>query len=150
QGIDDAVGGRPVELELRYARETDGTCAGLDIALAEGPWVTASWNGSTYRAHELGDAPFAIDLGGELTEVTLRDVAVRLEVEGDRVSSAVVGGWIATDDLYAAAIASLNESELEEYDEAIVALIDAYADVDADRDGDPEGVSFMFRTVRSR
>jgi hypothetical protein len=150
QGIDEAVAGQPLALDLRYAHEADGSCAGLDVALSEGPWAAASWNGSTYRAHELGDAPFAIDLGGVSTGVTLRDVAVRLEIEGDRVSSAVIGGWIGTDDLYTAAIASLNESELEEYDEAIVALIDAFADVDADRDGEPDGVSFMFRTVRSR
>jgi len=150
QGIDEAVAGQLVELDLRYARDPEGACAGLDVALAGGPWIAASWNGATYRAHELGEAPFAIDLGGEVTEVTLNDVGVRLEVEGDRVSSAVVGGWISTSDLYEAAIASLNDDELEEYGDVIVDLIHAFADVDGDRDGEPDGVSFMFRTVRSR
>ena len=148
QTIDEALAGNRVPLELSFERDAELGCQGLAVALSGDEPRMADWSGSAYRAHELGDRPFAIALGGVTTTVTLRDIGVRLEVEDARVRSAVIGGWVTTDDLYAASIASLSDEELAEYDDAVRALVDAFADVAPDETGAFTGVTFMLRTTR--
>ncbi len=146
-GIDDAVAGQPIDLDLAFATDSEGTCEGLTIGLAGEAPVAAEWNGMTYRAYDLGSAPFVLTFRDVSTPVTLRDVAVRLEVQDGAITNVVVGGWISTPEVYVAmrtGLGALDDTELGDIEADLMSLLPYAADMGIDDDGVGNGISFMF------
>ncbi len=120
-------------LTLEVEGRGDGVCAGVSVALGDGPWRDAEWNGSTLRAYDLGDVPLHFALLGDSAEVTLHDAAVRMTLtEEGRVATVVLSGGLDIDALVSA-VASEPSVGLD--DELIRTALDGVADLEPNADG---------------
>lgn len=147
-GVDEVVAGQSIDLDLMFERDLDGLCTGLSVGLAGEAPVVADWNGTTYRAYDLGSVPFALAFRDITTPVSLRDVAVRFEIDDGEITNVVVGGWISTPEMLDAMLAGLDAvdvSDLGDIEADLMRLLPYSADMDIDAEGAGAGFSFMFR-----
>ncbi len=132
-------------LEVSYAGDAEGRCDEVAVALDDDALLSATETYEAWRTEGvLGDRPIQLLLRDVVTEVIFHDIGVRLVLDEGGVTEVVIGGWMSVDEIYEAVLASLDENEVEDYDDYVRDVLESAVDLEVNGE---RGVSFAFEAT---